>query len=178
MSDLRGPALRLRVVRRRASLRARWTPTRARWEAPGAAGPQAWTDAQRRPRRLHPRLSPSTPGRGPCQYGGHGGGAPGAGGGRIGRTTPDGSPGHRVGRRDGPAPRASGAVLAAAGRPLRLGRGSDVPHLGTRASLASPRLRLNHGIRRPRQLVRGTRGCGPLGADVDRRRSSHCQVGL
>ena len=209
-SRLRDSALRLRVVQLRAPLRARRAPPRARWVAPGAAVPQVWSEAQRRPRRLHPRLGPSTSGIGPRRWGAHGGGASGAGDGSTGRTTPGGAPGRSqggsaraggsarlgdarhagaagrarptsgrsVGRRGGPAVRAPGAVLAATGRPLRLGRGGGVPHLGTRTSMASPRLRLHRGLGRPRQFFRGVRGCGPLGADADRRRSRNYQAGL
>ena len=69
-------------------------------------------------------------------------------------------------------------MLAATGWPFRHGRGSDLPDLGARPSLASSRCRLYLGHGRPGQFVRGARGCGTLGADAHDRRSPRCQVGL
>ena len=53
--------------------------------------PRVWSGAQCRPRRIYPRSSPSTYGRGPHRWGTYGENAPGAGGGGVGRRTPGGA---------------------------------------------------------------------------------------
>ena len=89
--DVRDSAFQMRVVPRRASVRARHAPPRARWKAPSAASPRVWSGAQCRPRRIYPRSSPSAYGRGPHRWGTYGEDAPGAGGGGVGRRTPGGA---------------------------------------------------------------------------------------